>query len=82
MDKNTHIYNKFEHWSVEDCSCTACLYWQGKRRGCIIAECCCSDIRQEAARREDARRQGTATPSVDVKILRQPREADLPIKIY
>ena len=51
MGENTRIYNKFEYWSVADCSCAYCLHYS-RKDGCKRPECCCADIRQEAMRRE------------------------------
>ncbi len=59
MGKHTRIYNKFEYWSVEDCSCIYCLHYN-RKKGCKLTVCCCADIRQEAERRELARCSGAA----------------------
>ena len=59
MGENTRIYNKFEYWSVKDCSCVYCLHYS-RKDGCKLPECCCADIRQEAMRRELARHKETA----------------------
>lgn len=59
MGKNTRIYNKFEYWSVEDCDCKYCLHYN-RKKGCKLTECCCADIRREAARRELAWNNGAA----------------------
>ena len=48
------IYNKFEHWSVEDCACVHCVNYAGKGKPCPLDKCCIEDIRQEAIRRETA----------------------------
>jgi len=53
MGKNTRIFNRFEYWSVEDCSCEYCLHFV-KDRPCALEVCCCADIRQEALRREQS----------------------------
>ena len=46
------IYNKFEHWSVEDCACIHCVNYTRKGKSCSLDKCCIEDIRQEAIRRE------------------------------
>jgi hypothetical protein len=51
MNKSTRIVDRFEWWSVEDCSCDYCLY-VGKDGSCSLDVCCCADIREEAIRRE------------------------------
>jgi hypothetical protein len=58
LKSTTRTYNRFEYWSVDDCSCVYCLFYGGARRGCILDECCCGDIRQEALRREQAANTG------------------------
>ncbi|MDR1014181.1 MAG: hypothetical protein LBL86_04280 [Coriobacteriales bacterium] len=48
----TRIYNRFLYYSVADCRCDLCLYWQGRRCGCLLDICCCQKERDEALRRE------------------------------
>jgi len=48
----TRIYNKFEHWDVEDCACVHCVNYAGKGKPCPLDKCCIEDIRQEAIRCE------------------------------
>ena len=48
------IYNKFKHWSVEDCACVNCVNYAGKGKPCTLKKCSIEDIRQEAIRREAA----------------------------
>ena len=52
MSANTHIYNKFKWWSVDDCSCIYCLHYPGKNKPCPLEICCCIEEREEALRRE------------------------------
>jgi hypothetical protein len=54
MGYNTRIYDRFEWWSVADCSCEHCVNYRGKKRPCPLEVCCVGDIRQEALRREEA----------------------------
>ena len=54
MDKSKRIYDRFEFWSVADCSCEFCLYKPPKDRPCALEVCCVADIREEAERREQA----------------------------
>ena len=49
---STRIYNKFEHWNVEDCECKYCKHYIKKGKKCSLDECCVEDIKQEAIRRE------------------------------
>jgi len=51
---STRIYNKFEHWSEEDCACIHCVNYPGKNNPCPLDKCCIADIKQEAVRREAA----------------------------
>jgi hypothetical protein len=51
MGNNTRIYDKFDYWSAQDCSCSFCRYFAGEKRGCRLPECRYADIKQEAARR-------------------------------
>jgi len=52
MSSNTRIYDRFEHWSVEDCDCKYCRFFPGKGKLCPLDSCPIDDIRQEAIRRE------------------------------
>jgi hypothetical protein len=54
LKNTTRIYNRFEYWSLDDCSCVHCLFYAGARLGCRLESCCCDDIRREALRRERA----------------------------
>ena len=41
--------SKFEY-HVEDCDCKYCLHkGKTKKQGCTRSECCCADIKREAA---------------------------------
>jgi len=62
VGKNTRIYDRFDWWSVADCSCEFCLYWKGPKRGCSLMACACDDVRQEAVRREQAAAGGVPAP--------------------
>jgi hypothetical protein len=55
MGSSTHIYNHFEWWSADDCSCLYCRWYLGKKGNCALEVCCCETERREAARREQAR---------------------------
>ena len=46
------IYNRFKHWSVDDCACERCINYAGKGKPCPLEKCCIEDIREEAIRRE------------------------------
>ena len=52
MGSSTRIYNKFEHWSVEDCACMHCVNYVGEGLPCPLEVCCCADIKEEAIRRK------------------------------
>jgi len=54
---STRIYNKFEHWSMEDCACVHCINYDSKEKSCTIPACAIADIKQEAVRREEAVKQ-------------------------
>ena len=54
MGNNTKIYDKFEYWTVADCECSQCLYYISKKQPCPLEVCSIADIREEAARREQA----------------------------
>lgn len=54
IGNNTHIYNRFVWWSVEDCACEFCLY-AGEDRSCTLDVCVIEDIRQEAFRHENGK---------------------------
>lgn len=41
MGPNTRIYGRFTGYTVKDCACEYCLYYGGKRRGCMVESCCC-----------------------------------------
>jgi len=43
----TRIYYKFAY-HLEDLDCSVCLYWQSKKLGCKLNECCCEDEKREA----------------------------------
>jgi hypothetical protein len=58
VKNNTRIYNRFEHWSVDDCRCEFCIHYRSKRQPCPLEVCCVEDIRQEALRREQAAADG------------------------
>ena len=55
------IYNKFESWSVDDCSCEYCQHHNEKDKTCQLDVCCIEDIKQEAVRREQDAASMTAT---------------------
>jgi len=58
LGEYTHIHNRFEWWSVEDCACEHCVNYAGKNRSCPLEACAVADIRQEALRREQAAHSG------------------------
>lgn len=43
---------RFTGYTVEDCACKYCLYYQGKKKGCTLEICCCEEERQQALARE------------------------------
>ena len=55
------IYNKFEHWSVEDCACVHCVNYAGKGKPCLLEKCCIEDIKQEAILHEAAQQEDSGT---------------------
>jgi len=58
--KNTRYYNKFKWHSVSGCDCKWCKYYRGKKRGCVLEECCCAEERAEAYKRERENRKAAA----------------------
>jgi len=61
MGQNTMIYDKFQGYSTEDCSCDYCLY--KTKDGCSLEICCCADEKAEALRREVAAENALALAS-------------------
>jgi len=49
MLRNTHVYTNFIGYTLEACSCIYCLYYRGKREGCILDKCCCIEERLQAS---------------------------------
>jgi len=47
MPQNKEKYDLFEYYE-EDCEYRWCLFYQGKKHGCKLEECCCEDIRANA----------------------------------
>jgi len=54
-NSNTRIYHKFSGYTLEDCDCRYCLHYGGKRKGCLLDECVCTEEIEEARRRERSR---------------------------
>lgn len=50
--QDTRILDRFTGYSVADCDCKLCLYYGGKRLGCTLSACCCTEERQQAYKRE------------------------------
>jgi hypothetical protein len=48
----TRIQNRFTGYSTEDCGCVYCLYYGGKKKGCMTHECCCLEERAQALEQE------------------------------
>ena len=40
--------NKFEGYFMDDMECRWCKYFQGRKRGCKLDNCCCEDEKLEA----------------------------------
>ena len=40
--------DSFKGYYLDDCDCTICLHYQGKRRGCSLDNCCCEDEKRDA----------------------------------
>jgi hypothetical protein len=62
MGQNTRIYEKFQGYSTEDCSCDYCLY--KLKAGCSLAVCCCATEKAEALLRDVAAENQLAAASV------------------
>jgi hypothetical protein len=46
--QNVGIVQKFRGYYLEDCECLHCKYYQGRKRGCKLAQCCCDEEKLEA----------------------------------
>jgi len=62
MGQNTRVYEKFQGYTTEDCSCDYCLY--KTKAGCSLAVCCCADEKTKALFREVAAENQSAAASV------------------
>ena len=62
MGQNTRVYDKFEGYSAEDCSCDYCLY--KTKAGCSLEACCCAEEKAEALLREVTAENRLAAASV------------------
>ncbi len=56
---NTRFHNKFVWWSVADCDCKWCRYYGGKKSGCTLETCCCTEERAEAYRLESEKKKAS-----------------------
>ena len=56
MGEFTRIIYKWDGYYLEDCECTSCLYYHGKRRGCVLNYCCCNDEKSEAIENDRIKR--------------------------
>ena len=65
MGQNTMIYNKFQGYTSEDCSCDYCLY--KTKGGCSLGVCCCAKEKAEAFKSEVVTENGLATTSVTIR---------------
>jgi hypothetical protein len=52
MSQNTHVYDKFQGYTTEDCACEFCLHRKRKTTldpsGCKLSACCCAEERRQA----------------------------------
>ena len=55
MGKYTKIYNRWQGYTLADCSCEYCRWYAGKNHPCPLAVCCCKEERREAFQREYGR---------------------------
>ena len=49
---NTHIYDRWQGYTLADCACELCAYYAGKKKPCPLKVCCCEEERREAFLRE------------------------------
>jgi len=59
VTNNTRIYNRFAGYTTDDCACEVCLFYGGKKRPCLLDECCCMVERQAALEREQGANNGS-----------------------
>jgi hypothetical protein len=48
MNDTTHIYNRWQGYTSDDCACEYCLYFDEAEKICCIDICCCLEEKQEA----------------------------------
>jgi len=48
MGDYTMYFNKWQGYYLEDCECSNCAYYQGKKLGCSLEKCCCTEEKYEA----------------------------------
>ena len=66
--------NRFTGYSLEDCDCSLCLHYAGKRNSCPLDTCCCEDEKMEAIVR------GQATPNLpQLKFKHDPLQPERPV---
>ena len=56
----TRILFRFQYY-LEDMNCTHCLYYQGKKQGCVLDICCCEEEKQAAIANSRIKREGRTT---------------------
>jgi hypothetical protein len=47
--RNGIIQNRFNGYFLEDTDCEYCIYWKGKKRGCILSHCDFEEEKTDAA---------------------------------
>ena len=52
MGNTTRIYNRWQGYTLADCSCIFCVNYAGRDKPCPLEVCCCEEERREAYLRE------------------------------
>lgn len=64
---NTHIFNRFTGYSLEDCDCLWCLNYQGRKK-CPLPVCCCAEEKRLAMERLNETAQANNTLSARTEV--------------
>jgi len=52
VGSNTHIFNRWKGYTLDDCACEFCIHFVGINEPCPLDACCCAKERYEAFLRE------------------------------
>ena len=48
MSKKPRVVQKWQGYYLEDCECSTCLHYLGRKKGCNLNECCCDKEKTDA----------------------------------